>query len=95
MLKFSYIQLLVSLFPVFPLLYFIYSHSKGFSGSPVIKNLPAKAGDVGSIPDLGRSLGEGNGSQLQDSCLENSMDIGAWRAIVHKVLAGCKESGTI
>ena len=36
--------------------------------------------DLGSIPALGRSLGEGNGYPLQYSCLENSMDRGAWRA---------------
>ena len=35
-------------------------------------------GDLGSIPELGRSLGEGNGNPLQYSCLENLMDRGAW-----------------
>ena len=43
------------------------------------------AGDLGSIPGLGRSPGEGNGNLLQYSCLENSMDGGAWRATVHRV----------
>ena len=43
----------------------------------MMKNLPAKAGDPGSICGLGRSPGEGNGNQLQCSCLENSMDRGA------------------
>ena len=38
------------------------------------------ARDLGSIPGLGRSPGEGNGSPLQDSCLENPMDGGAWQA---------------
>ena len=42
------------------------------------------AGNLGSIPGSGRS-GEGNGSALQYSCLENSMDRGAWRATVHGV----------
>ena len=42
-------------------------------------------GDSGSIPGLGRSLGEGNGNLLQYSCLENPMDRGAWRATVHGV----------
>ena len=42
-------------------------------------------GDLGSIPGLGRSLGEGNGYPLQYSCLENSMDRGAWQATVHGV----------
>ena len=36
------------------------------------------AGDLGFIPGLGRSAGEGNGNPLQYSCLENSMDVGAW-----------------
>ena len=43
------------------------------------------AGDLGSIPGLGRSPGEGNGNPLQYSCLENSMDGGAWWATVHGV----------
>ena len=43
------------------------------------------AGDLGSIPGLGRSLGEGNGTPLQYSCLENPMDGGAWQATVHGV----------
>ena len=53
----------------------------------MVKNLPAKAGEVrdaGSIPGLGRSPGEGNGNPLQYSCLENPMDRGAWRATVHR-----------
>ena len=48
-----------------------------------VKNPPANAGDardVSSIPELGRSPGEGHGNPLQYSCLENSMDRGAWRA---------------
>ena len=55
----------------------------------VVKNLPANVGDVrdvGSIPGLGRSPGEGNGNPFQYSCLENSMDRGAWQwATVHGV----------
>ena len=43
------------------------------------------AGNAGLIPGLGRSPGEGNGNPLQYSCLENPMDGGAWRAIVHEV----------
>ena len=43
------------------------------------------AGDSGSIPGLGRSPGEGNGNPLQYSCLENSMDRGAWQANDHGV----------
>ena len=44
---------------------------------------PANAGKMGSIPGSGRSLGEGTGNPLQYSCLENSLDRGAWQAIVH------------
>ena len=42
----------------------------------MVKNLPANAGDMGSIPGLGRSLGEGNGNSLQYSCLGNPLDRG-------------------
>ena len=52
----------------------------------VVKDPPSNAGDArdaGSIPGSRRSLGEGNGSPLQYSCLENPMDRGAWRATVH------------
>ena len=55
----------------------------------VVKNLPANAGgarDLGSIPGLGRSLGEGNGKTLQYSCLENPTDRGSWWATVHGVI---------
>ena len=51
----------------------------------MIKNLPVNAEDLGLIPGLGKSLGGGNGNSLQYSCLENSMDRGAWRATVHGV----------
>ena len=53
---------------------------------PVAKNPPANegdAGDMGSIPGLGRSLGEGNGNPLQYSFLGNPMGRGAWWATVH------------
>ena len=49
----------------------------------MIKDLPANAGDVGSISGLGRSPGEGNGNPLQYSCLGNPMDRGVWQATVH------------
>ena len=49
------------------------------------KESACNAGDPGSIPGSGRSLGEGNGYPLQCSCLENSMDRRAWRAAVHGV----------
>ena len=58
---------------------------KGFPGVSVVKNPPANAGDLGSIPGLGRSPGEGSGNPLQYSCLGNPMDRGAWLAAVHEV----------
>ena len=51
----------------------------------MIKKQPANVGDLGSIPALGRSPGEGNGYPLWYSCLENPMDKGAWRATIHGV----------
>ena len=54
----------------------------------MVKNLPANVRDIrdaGLILRLGRSPGEGNGNQLQYSCLENPMDRKAWRAMVHRV----------
>ena len=54
-------------------------------GGTVVKNLPASAGDTGSIPGLGRSPGEGNGNPHQYSSLENPMDRGTWQAIVQGV----------
>ena len=59
-----------------------------FPGGAVVKNPPANAGDAGDmglIPGLGRSLGVGNGNPPHYSCLENSMDRGAWRAALHGV----------
>ena len=53
-------------------------NNEGFPGGLAVKNLPANAGDAGSIPGLGRSPGEGNGKPLKYSCLENSMDRRAW-----------------
>ena len=50
-----------------------------------VKNLPVSAGDMGLIPGLERSSGEGNGNSLQYSCLENSRDRGAWLGTVHEV----------
>ena len=51
----------------------------------VVKNLPANAGDMSSVPGLGRSPGIGNGNPLQYSCLGNSMGRGVWWAAVHVV----------
>ena len=60
----------------------------GFPSGAVVQNLPANAGDtkdLGSIPGWGRCPGGENGYPLQYSCLESSMDRGAWQATVHRV----------
>ena len=57
----------------------------GFSGGSDGKASACNAGDPGSIPGSGRSPGEGNGNPLQYSCLEHSMDGGAWWATVHGI----------
>ena len=66
----------------------IYIYIYSFPGGSVIRKLPANAGDMGMIPGLGRSPGEGHGNSLQYSCLGNPMDRGAWQAIVHGVAKG-------
>ena len=57
----------------------------GFPGGSEVKASACNAGDLGLIPGLGRSPGEGNGNSLQYSCLENPMDRGAWWATVYGV----------
>ena len=67
----------------------IYGFDQRFSYGLVDKESVCNAGDRGdadSIPGSGRSPGGGNGNPLQYSCLENSVDIGAWRATVHCVV---------
>ena len=54
-------------------------------GGSEVKASACNAGDLGSIPGLGRSPGEGNGTPLQYSCLENPVGRGAWWATVHRV----------
>ena len=56
----------------------------GFPGGSAVKNPPTNAGDLGLIPGLGRSPGEGNGNPFQYSCLENSVD---------RSLTGCSPWG--
>ena len=56
----------------------------GFPGGAEVKVSACNVGDLGSIPGLGRSPGEGNGNPLQYSCLENPMDREAWWATVHR-----------
>jgi len=57
----------------------------GFPGGSEVKASACNEGDLGSIPELGRSLGEGNGNPLQYSCLENPRDRGAWWATVQGI----------
>ena len=59
--------------------------SWGFPGDSDCKESAGNVGDLGLNPGLGRSPGEMNGNSLQYSCLENSMDRGAWQATVHGV----------
>ena len=63
-----------------------------FPGGSAVKNPPASAGNMGLIPELGRSPGEGNGYPLQYSCLGNPMDREARRDTVYGV---AKESDTL
>ena len=58
----------------------------GFPGGSDGKASVCNAGNPGSIPGSGRSLGEGNSNPPQNSCLENSMDRGAWQATAHGVV---------
>ena len=59
--------------------------SWGFLGDSDSKESACNAGNLGSIPGLGRFPGEGHGNPLEYSCLENPMDRGAWRAIVYGI----------
>ena len=61
------------------------TEGNNFPGGSDSKESDCNAEDPGWIPGLGKSPGEGNGYPLQYSCLENSMDRGAWRATVHGV----------
>ena len=56
----------------------MYTHTQSFPHGLDGKESASNARDLGSVPGWGRSPGEGNGDPLQDSCLENSMDRGAW-----------------
>ena len=75
-------------FPVASLQLLATLDSLGYPSASVVKNPPAKVGDarhVGSIPVSGRSREGGNINPLQYTCLENSMDRGAWQATVHGI----------
>ena len=60
-------------------------YAMGFPGGSDGKESTSSVGDLGSLPGSGRSLGERNGNLLQDACLENLMDRGAWWTTVHRV----------
>ena len=64
---------------------YIYMYPQPFLGGSVVKNPPANAGDMGSIPDLKRSPGGENGNPFQYSCWENRIDREIWWATVHQV----------
>ena len=68
--KLSYVDMILVTWTVLPL--------GGFPGGPEGKVSAYNVGDLGSIPELERSSGEGNGNPLQYSCLENPMDGGTW-----------------
>ena len=63
----------------------IYSGYRGCLGGSVVKNPPTNAGDMGLIPESGRSPGEGNGNPFHYSCLGNPINRGAWWSTVHGV----------
>ena len=71
-------------------IWFYHPYNSGVPSSSDGKESASNAGDLGSIPGLGRSPGEGNDNPLQYPCLENPMDRGAWWATVH----GAAESDT-
>ena len=64
---------------------FISGEEKGFPGGSAGKEFACNVGDLGSIPGLRRSPGEGNGYPLWYSCLGNSVDREAWQTVVHGV----------
>ena len=64
------------------------SFRMGFPGSSPGKESACNAGDPSSVPELGRSPGEINSYPLQYSCLENSMDRGAWQVTIHGITIG-------
>ena len=74
------------MFKVGPCLPFMHLYvARYFPSGSAVKNLPANSGHAGSIPESGRSPGEGNGNPLQDSCLGNPVGRGAWWVTVHGV----------
>ena len=95
-LKYSVLPISVSLFPSLHLEsfqpYFLIIHFWSpflslldFPNSSDCKESACNVGDLGSVPGLGKSCGEGNGNPFQYPCLENPMDRGAWQTTVHGV----------
>ena len=72
----------------FVIFFLLKSDLPDFPGTSAGRESAYNAGDLGSIPGLGRYPGEGHGNPLQYSCLENPMDRGAWWATVHWVAKG-------
>ena len=65
---------------------YLYLPLMGFPDGSDGKDSACNVGDLGSVPGLGRSPGEGNGYPLQYSCLENPMDRGVWWATLHGIV---------
>ena len=88
-IKITFLEILFDSFPIF--LFFLGNliaasyATLGLPGGSDGKESACNVGDLGSIPGLGRSPGGGHGNPLQNSCLENPMDRGAWQATVHGV----------
>ena len=74
-----------SIYLSFLTFYYEQTEKTGFRGSSVGKEYTCNAGDLGSIPRLGRSPGRGHGNPLQYSCLKNSTNRGAWQPMAHGV----------
>ena len=79
------IKVILNLFQMSIQIWIILKQSLGLPRWLSAKESACSAGDVGSIPGSGRSLGGGNDNPLQYSCLGNPMDRGAWQAIVCRV----------
>ena len=71
--------------PIWSQTCFFLLHNWGFPGGSVVRDLPANAEDTALISGSGKSPGEGNGSLLQYSCLENPTDRGPGWAAVHEI----------
>ena len=85
-------EVVIAVFSAFSFFHNIYLLTWASQVALAIKNSPANTGairDTGLIPGSGRSPAGGHGNPLLYSCLENPMDRGAWRAMVHGVTQSC------